>query len=182
MRIFVKPHSFFSINNFKSWSPYLDKSELSPVDRIANWWQGSDSQKHKQKKSEDSQRHIRITEPCWRGTKWIIFLGHDLRKIISSFWKITYFYKLPTFLRGQISAWVICSKQIVSTFFTTEGLLGFLLTKQNLMFSNDYMTILLCMLIIHTHKSGFSCWLCHNIASNQAFVVWLFLKRLPSVC
>ena len=27
---------------------YLDKSKLSPVDHVANWWQGSDPQEYKQ--------------------------------------------------------------------------------------------------------------------------------------
>ena len=37
---------------------YLDKSKLSPVDHVANWWQGSDSQEYKQEKSEHSQSDI----------------------------------------------------------------------------------------------------------------------------
>lgn len=58
---------------------YLDKSELSPVDHVANWWQGSDSQEYKQEKSEHSQSDIWITEPGGSGTKWIFFLGYCLK-------------------------------------------------------------------------------------------------------
>ena len=58
---------------------YLDKSELSPVDRVANGWQGSDSQEDKQEKSKYSQSDIWITEPGGSGTKWIFFLGYCLK-------------------------------------------------------------------------------------------------------
>lgn len=42
----------------ESGGPYLDKSELSPVDHVANWWQGSDPQEDEEEKSKDSERQI----------------------------------------------------------------------------------------------------------------------------
>lgn len=63
----------------------LDKSELSPVDCIANRRQRSDSQEYKQKKSKYSQSHIWITKPGWGGTKWILLLEYCLRKIMSNY-------------------------------------------------------------------------------------------------
>lgn len=68
MKIFVKL-DLCNIKEIKSWSPYLYKSELSPVDHIANWWQRSDSQEYKQEKPKDSQSYVGITKPGSRSAK-----------------------------------------------------------------------------------------------------------------
>lgn len=83
----------------KSGDPYLDESELSPVDHVANWRQGSDAQEDEEEKSKDSQRQIGITKPGSSGTKRIFFLGYCLREITSNFKKLR-FYKLPKLSRG----------------------------------------------------------------------------------